>query len=124
MLGLAERGEVRVDDRHVGTVMAQVDLELAQVLALFEQMRGVRMSERVDMRGLLDAAGLEGEPEGALQGGTIQRHGRRGRALAGVAFGGEDQARMAMRLPLLAQEFERALGQGDVTILVLMESFP
>ena len=120
MLGLAERGEVRVNHRHAGTVMAQVDLELTQVLARFQQMRGVRMAQRLDMRGLLHAAGLEGEAKGALQSRTIQRFSGRGRALAGAAFGGEEQARMAMGLPLFAQEFERALGQRDVTILVAL----
>lgn len=70
------------------------------------------------MRGLPDATGLEREAEGPLQGRAAHGLGGRGRALAGVAFGREEQARMAMRLPELAQEDQRALGQRDVTVLV------
>jgi len=36
MLRLAQAGQVRVDDGGVGAFMAEVDLDLAEVLALLE----------------------------------------------------------------------------------------
>jgi len=120
MLGLTETGQVRVDDRRRRAVMAEVDLELPQVLALFEQMRGVTVPQRMDMGGLGDATGTERQAEGPLQGRAAHRRGGRGRALAGVALGGEEQAGMPMGLPLLAQQFERALRQGHVAIPVAL----
>ena len=120
MLGLAKARQVRVDDGGGGALVAEVDLNLAQVLALFEQVRGVTVAQRVDVRGLLDAAGLEGETEGALQGGAAHGFGGRARALAVVPLGGKEQRGMAVRLPLLAQEQERAVGQRDVAILIAL----
>ena len=43
----------------------------------------------MDMGVFLNAAGLEGEPEGALEGGAAHRFGGRGGALATVALGGK-----------------------------------
>jgi hypothetical protein len=40
--------------------------------------------------------------------------------LAVVAFGGEEQARMAMRLPALTEQEEGALGQWDVAVAVTL----
>jgi len=56
MLRLAQAGQMRVDDGGVGAFMAEVDLDLAEVLALFEQMRGVTVPQRMHVRGLFDAA--------------------------------------------------------------------
>lgn len=72
------------------------------------------------MRGLPDATDLEREAESPLQGRAAHGRGGRGRALARMAFGREEQARMAMGFPLLAQEFQRALGQRHVTVLVAL----
>jgi hypothetical protein len=44
MLGFAEAGQVRIDDGGRGTLVAEVDLDLAQVLPLLKKMRRVRMS--------------------------------------------------------------------------------
>ena len=65
MLRLAQAGQMRVDDGGVGALMAEVDLDLAEVLALFEQMRGVTVPQRMHVRGLFHAAGLEGVAEAA-----------------------------------------------------------
>ena len=120
MLGLAEARQVGIDGGDDGTLVAEVDLDLAEVLALFEQMRGVGMTQRVNVRGLFHTAGFKGEPEGALQRGAAYRFGGGGGALAAVAPGGEDQRGMPMRFPELAQEQERAPGQWDVTILIAL----
>ena len=47
MLGLAQAGQVRVDDGGGGGFMTEVDLDLAEVLALLEQMRGVTVPQRL-----------------------------------------------------------------------------
>ncbi len=44
MLSLAQAGQMGVDDGGGGTFMAEVDLNLAEVLALFEQMRRVTVA--------------------------------------------------------------------------------
>jgi len=120
MLGLAEAGQVRVNDGGDRALVAEVDLDLAKVLALLQQMRRIRMAQGVDVRLLFDAAGLEGQPEGPLQRGAAQRPGSGACALAAVPLGGEEQCGMAMRFPLLAQEQQRAFGQRDIAVLVAL----
>ena len=118
MLGLAEAGQVRVNDGGDRALVAEVDLDLAEVLALLQQVRRIRMAQGVDVRRLFDAAGLEGKAESALQRGTAHRFGGGAGALAAVALGGKEQCGMAMRFPLLAQEQQGALGQRDIAVLV------
>jgi len=120
MLRLAQAGQMRVDDGGVGAFMAEVDLDLAEVLALFEQMRGVTVPQRMHVRGLLHAAGLEGQAEAALQRGV--GHGFRGGggSLTTVAFAGEEQRGMTMRFPLIPQALEGDFGQRDVAILIAL----
>jgi hypothetical protein len=116
VLGFAEGGQVSVEGGDVGIFMAEVDLDLAEIFALFQQMRGVTVAQGVDVGVFFDAAGLKRQAEGALQSGAAHGLGGGGRALAGVAFGGEKQRGMMMRFPELAQEQERAFGQRDVTV--------
>ena len=120
MLGLAQAGQMGVDDRGEGAFMTEVDLDLAEVLALFEQMRGVTVPQRMDMRGLLDAAGLEGHAEAALQRGAAHGFGGGGRPPATVAFGGEEQRGMPMRFPLFPQPLEGDFGQRHVAIPIAL----
>ena len=103
-----------------GTAMAEVDLELPQVLALLQQMGGVGMAQGVDVRGLLDATGAQGQAKGALERGALHRLGGRGRALTAVAFAGKEQAGMLMGFPELAQQVQRALRQGHVTVAIAL----
>jgi hypothetical protein len=44
VLGLAEAGQVGVEGGDDRTFMSEVDLDLAEVFPLFQQMRGVGMS--------------------------------------------------------------------------------
>jgi hypothetical protein len=118
MLGLAEAGQVGVNGRHDRALVAEVDLDLAEVLALFEQVRGIGMPQGMDVGLLGDAAGPERETERPLQRGAAHRLAGGGSALAAVALGREEQDRMAVRFPLLAQEPEGALGQGNVAVLI------
>lgn len=120
MLGATEGGQVGVDDGGGGAFVTEVDLELAEVLALLEQVGCIAVPKAMDMGLFLDAAGLEGEAEGALEGGAAHRLGGGGSALAVVAFGGEEQAGMAMGFPAFAQQEQGALGQGDVAIPVAL----
>jgi len=103
----------RGDDR---TLVAQIDLELAQVLALFQQVRRVGMAQGVDVRGFVHAAGPERQTKGPLQRGARHRLGGGGRALTTVTLGGKEQRGMAMRLPLLPQELQSAVRQGNITV--------
>jgi hypothetical protein len=120
MLGFTEAGQVGVDDGGDGAFVAEIDLDLTEVLALFQQVSGVGVAQGVDVGVLFDAAGLEGQPEGALEGGTTHRFGGGGGALSAVTFGGEEPGGVTMALPLLAQESQRVFGQRDVTVAVAL----
>jgi len=120
MLGLAEARQVGVHHRGDGALVAEVDLDLTEVLTLFEQVCGVTVAQRVDVSGLLDAAGLEGDPKGALQCGAAHRMGGGGGMLSTVAFGGKEQRAMAVGFPLLAQQVQRAFRQRHVAVLVAL----
>lgn len=120
MLRFAEAGQVGVNGGDDRALVAEVDLDLTEVLTLLQQMRRIGMAQAVDVNLLFDAAGVEADAEGPLQGGAGHRFGGRAGALATVTFGGKDQRWMAMSFPLLAQEQERALGQGDVTVLIAL----
>jgi len=120
MLGFAQTGQVGIDGGDDWALVAEVDLDLTEVLALFQQVSGVGMAQRVNVGVLFDTAGLEREAEGPLQRGAAHRFGGGGGALAAVAFGGKEQRGMTMAFPLLAQQFERAFGQRDVTILIAL----
>ena len=54
---LAETGQVGIDDRGRRTFVAEIDLDLAKVLALFQKVRGIGMTQRVNVSGLFDTAG-------------------------------------------------------------------
>ncbi len=120
MLRLAQAGQMRVDDGGVGAFMAEVDLDLAEVLTLLEQMRGVTVAERMHVRGLLDAAGLESVAEATLQRGAAHGLAGGGGPLATVAFGGEEQRGMPMCFPVFPQAFEGAFGQRHVAVLIAL----
>ena len=104
MLGFAEAGQVGIDDGGEGAFVAEVDLNLAEVFALFEQVGGVRVAERVDMGVFFDAAGFEGQTETTLESATGHGLGGGAGPLAATALGGEEKGWMAMGFPVLAQE--------------------
>src|SRR5258708_39220603 len=110
VLSFAETGQMGVEGRHHGALVSEIDLDLAEVLALLKKVSGVRVPQRVHMGGLLDAASLEGQAEGPLQGGAAHRLGRSRCTLPTVAFGGEEQGGMTVGLPWLAQQFPGTLG--------------
>ena len=74
----------------------------------------------MDVAVLGDAAGFPGETEGALQRRPAHRLGGGDDRPAVVAFGREEEAGMAMGLPALAQEEQRALREGDVAVAVAL----
>jgi len=76
----------------------------------------------VNVAAFLDAAGLEGEAEGALQGRRAHRFGGRGGALTARALGGEQEPRMPVASPALAQQQEGALRQGDIAVAIALAS--
>ena len=118
MLGFTETGQVRVEGRDGRTFVTEIDLNLAEVLPLFEQVCGVGMAQTVHMNRLFDPGGLETQTKGALKSRAAHRFGGGGSALAMVAFGGEEQRGMFVGSPLFAQELESALRQGDVPIAI------
>jgi len=83
------------------------------------QERGM-LAQRMDVAVLGDPAGLEGETEGALQRRPAHRLGGGDDRPAVVAFGREEETGMAMALPALAQEEQRALREGDVAVAIAL----
>ena len=118
MLGFAQAGQVRVKGGDHRTPVAEVDLDLTQVLPLLQQMRRVGMAQGVDVRLLFDAAAFQSDAEGPLQRGAAHRFSGGGSTQTAVTFGRKDKRGMAMGFPLRAQEQQRAFGQGDVTVLI------
>ncbi len=77
------------------------------------------LAQGVDMGVFLNAAGFERQMESPLQGRTTQGAGGGGRSCASPStFGREKERRMAMGFPLLAEQFQGALGQGHVAVSV------
>jgi len=72
------------------------------------------------MGAFLDAAGLEAEAEGTLEGGAAHGLGGGGRPLAAVALGGEQEPGMLVGSPELAQPEQGALGQRHVTVPIAL----
>ena len=120
MLGLAQAGQVGVDDGGGGAFVAEVDLDLPEVFALFEQVGGVGMAEGVNVGGLFHPAGDERDPKGPLQGGPAHRFGGGGGTPAGLPPGREEQRGMTMGFPLQTEEFGRPLGQGHIAVVVAL----
>ncbi len=118
MGGLGETGEVGVDRRGHGASVAEVDLDLAQVLPLLKKMGRVTVAQAVDVAVLFEAALAQSQAEGALEGAAMERLGGGGGPLAVMAFGREEEPRVAVGLPQLPEQVEGALGQGDVTVAV------
>ena len=69
-----------VDDGGGGAVMAEIDLELAEVFALLQQMGGIAVPQGMNVRGFFDASGAQSQTEGSLQRGAAHRLGGRGSA--------------------------------------------
>jgi len=116
MLGFTETGQVGVNDGDDRALVAEVDLDLAEVFAPFKHMGGVGMAQGVNVGGLSNTAGQESQAEGALERAAAHGLGGGGGALAAVAFGRKDELGVAMGFPLFAQQHQGALGQGNVAI--------
>jgi len=67
VLGLAEAGQMRVDDGGRRTLVAEVDLDLAQVLSLLQKMGRIGMAQRMNVRVLFDSTFLQGQVKGSLE---------------------------------------------------------
>lgn len=120
MLCLAEAGQVGVKGGDVGAVVTEVDLDLAEVLAAFEQMSGVGMAQGVDVSVLFDAAGFKRQTKGPLQRGALDGLGGGGGIVAAVALAREEQLGVVVSSPLLAQQIEGACGKGHVAIAIAL----
>ena len=118
MLGFTKAGQVRVNDGDDGALVAEVDLDLTEVFTPLQHVRGVRVAQGVNVGVFFDAAGKEGQAEGPLERGMAHGSGGGAGASSAVTLGRKDQLGVAMIFPLLAQECQRALGQGDVAIAI------
>ena len=118
MLGFAQAGQVRVKGGDGRALVAQIDLNLTEVLSLLQQMSRVGVAQRMDVGWLGEAAGLERQTKRALQRRAAHRLGGGARAQSAMTLGGKEQDWMTVGFPLLAQAQQRATGQRDVAILV------
>jgi hypothetical protein len=114
VLGFGERGEVSVDDGGGGAFVAEIDLELAEVLALLKQVCGVGMAKGVRVGGLLDAAGFECPTKRTLDSGATK--GMIEKASGGGMRSGEEKRRVFVGFPMEAKEFQSTLGQRNVAV--------
>src|SRR5262245_44814820 len=86
----------------------------------FEQVRGPGMAQSVNRGALVNATLFEGCAEGVLHAALRHRLGCLREVDMVATFGGKDQDRITMRGPVVAQQFERALGQWDIMILIAL----
>ena len=111
-------GEVGVAGCGLGRRMPQIRLNDAQTHSGFQQVGDVGMAQAVDRDAFGDARLLLGEATGFLE--RTDRNRRRGWLTlrpAGPA-GRKQPDRMAMREPIVAQEFQRALWEGHIPVFV------
>jgi len=109
MSRLGEAGQMSVDGGRYGAGMTEVNLNLPEVLPLFEQVSGVTVAQSVNVTVLFDTAFFESAAESQLKGGPAHGPGCSGSSFAPVAFGREEQV-IAMASPLLTQQFQSAPG--------------
>lgn len=118
VLGLTEAGQVRIDDGSGRALVAEVDLDLAQVLPLLQKMGRVGMAQGMDMGVLFDSTLLQGQPKSPLESRAAHRFVGRGRTLAIMPFGRKKPDGVAMGFPECAQMFQGACWQRHVTVAI------
>lgn len=115
-------GEMCVDRCGLGTGVAKVVLNQAEVDTSFEEMRRVAVTERVDVRAFVHPTLLHRAHEGALEtrprdvshrGITEQRH-------AASRSRREKPKRIAMRAPVLAQQLQRGIRERHIAVLAAL----
>jgi len=109
---------MRIDDGSGRTLVAEVDLNLAQVLSLLQQMGRIGVTQRMDMGAFFDIALFQGQSKGPLQRGATHGFGGSGRPLATMPFGRKEPDWIAMSFPKGAQMLQRARGQGHITVAI------
>ena len=82
--------------------MSEVDLELAEIFTLLQQVGRVRVTQAMNMGSFLDAAGAQGQTESSLQRGPAHGFGGCGSPQSAMPFGREEQTWMAVDKPSLA----------------------
>ena len=122
MSGLGETGQMSIDSRGDWTDVAEVDLDLTQVLPLLKQVSGVTVAQTMDMRGLADFAGVQSQTEGALEGGAVDGFGGGGRPVPALPLAWEKQGGMVVGLPELTEPFQSALRKGNVAVPIAFTS--
>src|SRR5215510_13177379 len=78
------------------------------------------VTKSVNRGALVDAALFEGRAEGVLHAALRHRLGCLREVDMVATFGGEDQDWITMRGPIVTEQFERALGQWNITVLVAL----
>jgi len=116
MSRLGETGQMCVDGRRHRADMAEVDLDLTEVLSLLKQVSRVTVTQTVDMTGLLNGALFECFAKSQLQGASVHRCGGRGSSGSAPSSGREEQVLVTMGSPELAQQIQRVSRQRNVTI--------
>src|SRR5260370_40122032 len=103
VLGLTNAGQVCIDGSNGRTLVAEVDLDLAQVLSLLQKMSRIGIAQRMNVGVLFDSALAQGQSEGALEGGAAHWLGGRGRALAIIPLAWQKPHGVAVSYPECAQ---------------------
>ena len=100
--------------------MAEIGLNESEIHAGLEQMGGVGVPKGMHMSPFVDTAVQQGSMESRLEARARDGTGARDRAVDSAATGvrGEEPAGRAVGAPVLAQEREGRLGEGDVAVRV------
>lgn len=111
-------GEVQIDHGRFQIRVAHVPLDGPEVHPRFQQMGGIAVAQGVNRdRALVDAGRNHGLPEGSLHAGGSHRRGGSRRRLMASADRGEEERGVAVGHPVLPEQSQRRLGEGNVAIL-------
>jgi hypothetical protein len=111
---------MRVDARGRRRTVAEIFLNQSQVDAGFEQVGGPGMTKCMNRGKLVAAALFERRAKSILNAAFRHRLGCLRQVDMLATLGGKDERRITMRGPVVAQQPESALRQGNVTILVAL----
>jgi len=111
-------GQVEVNHGGFQPCMAEELLNAAQVDSGLQQMGGIGVAQSVDANVLFcDAGELFCSAKSALDTAFGHGQGGGGCLFAVSADGGKDKMRMSMRFPVLSQDIDGCVRQGDIAVL-------
>lgn len=114
---MALGGQVQIDQGGIEAVVAEILLDSAEVNTGFQEMGGIGMAQCVNGDFLANVELLQYPAQGTLYRGFAHWISGCGALFAVSSQCRKDPYRIAMGLPVLAQQIERGFGQRHIPVL-------